>query len=59
MCGSQAINPGLHGRPVTGGEPSVHSDLCDVCYWRVSASTWKQLYDMQKEQNKQFNEVKK
>jgi hypothetical protein len=46
-----AINPGLHGRPTTGGEPAVHSDLCDVCYWRVEAATWRQLYDMQKEHN--------
>jgi hypothetical protein len=50
MCGSQEINPGLHGRPTTGGEPAIHSDLCDICYWRVNASTWEQLYDMQKEQ---------
>jgi hypothetical protein len=59
LCGSVAINPGLHGRPTTGGEPSVHSDLCDVCYWRVEAATWKQLYYMQKEQNKPFHEVRK
>jgi hypothetical protein len=48
MCGSQAINPGLHGRPTTSGEPAVKSDLCDVCYWRTEAATWRQLYDLQK-----------
>ena len=31
-CGSQAINPGKHGRDLT-----TDLDLCDVCYWRKRA----------------------
>jgi hypothetical protein len=30
-CGSQAINPHMHGRDGTD------LDLCDVCYWRKRA----------------------
>lgn len=32
MCGSYAINPGLHGREI-----EKDLDLCDVCYWRRKA----------------------
>jgi len=31
-CGSQAINPGKHGRDLTSD-----LDLCDVCAWRKRA----------------------
>ena len=31
-CGSYAINEHLYDR-----KPGVHSDLCDVCYWRAIA----------------------
>lgn len=33
ICGSQAINPGHHGR-----DPNTDLDLCDVCYWRKRAT---------------------
>lgn len=37
-CGSYAINPHCHGRL-----PGVDLHLCDVCYWRELAGSYKQL----------------
>ena len=31
-CSSHAINEHRHGR-----KPGRHSDLCDICYWRLEA----------------------
>lgn len=42
MCGSHAINPGLHGR-IEG----LQTDLCDVCYWRIRADNlYEPLYNV-------------
>jgi len=38
-CGSQAINPHLHGR----GNDNL--DLCDVCYWRDRAEYYAKVID--------------
>jgi hypothetical protein len=35
VCGSQAINPGKHGRDLTS-----NIDLCDVCFWRKRAEDY-------------------
>lgn len=42
VCGSHAINPGLHAR-----ESNVDLDLCDVCYYHVRAYQWKANHDNQ------------
>lgn len=43
-CGSDAINPQLHGR-----DPDFRWDLCDVCYWRErSEENTKRIVDLEK-----------
>jgi hypothetical protein len=48
-CGSQAINPHMHGR-VEG----LYLDLCDVCYWRNEVERLNRIigiFDKQKAKN--------
>lgn len=47
ICGSYAINPGHHGRPL--GESLT---LCDVCYWREQYNNLKRKFDLLVERNK-------
>ena len=47
VCGSYAINPGHHGRPL--GESLT---LCDVCYWREQYDNLKMKFDLLVESNK-------
>ena len=43
-CGSYAINEHAHGR-IKG----VNSHLCDVCYWRTIAESYKNEIEQLKE----------
>ena len=46
VCGSYAINPKHHGRPL--GESL---NLCDVCYWREQYNNLKMKFDLLTESN--------